>query len=526
MNHNHRHLANIPESGQSAVLFMLALIGLIAFVGLSVDGGNALNERRVTQNAADASALRGVHYMASSNGPQEQQLLEVVNSIVEANGIPDTDGTGGNATNDNVTVYYTDERGNRQTTQPCYILPCGYGSVPQWVNGLEVEVDNRFDTYFIGVIGQNTLNVGANAVAVVRGFGVGGLGDNTMVALGDDCDKEDRPLAGRAHNSEFLGGLQANSWFQNSGENNHYHGQIYYDDGFDRDNVPSNEFYEPGEPTEGGEVADPFAGLVYTDFAPGTPVANSLPAGHYHDVSVLDDPANGGDGDGTVEMREITNQTLYPELYNPDDKKDLTARDGVVLKPNQLRQGLYYAGDKAIWLGESAGGGQEATGTNGNVTIVSGNRIKLTEKNMNLNAYLSDGTILPGLLFFSGYQAPELADPCDFDTSVDPIINMAGNSGTKEPEVYHHPGDLPKNADPDDYVDCPYPRVDGCYVSSSNLFVGLIYAPNGRVATSGGSTTYIGAIVSWTIDINGNENLFVHNSDLFPSDDPMIFLDK
>jgi hypothetical protein len=131
-------------------------------------------------------------------------------------------------------------------------------------------------------------------------------------------------------------------------------------------------------------------------------------------------------------------------------------------QPNQMRSGIYYAGTKEIRIGEEAGGGSTPQGTNGTVTIVSGNRIKTTEKAMNLSAYMGQGSAFPGLLFFSDYQIQ--ADPCVFDTSIDPVINMAGNDNGLRPEVYHHPDDIPRHANPADYVGCPYPRLDGCYV--------------------------------------------------------------
>jgi hypothetical protein len=128
-------------------------------------------------------------------------------------------------------------------------------------------------------------------------------------------------------------------------------------------------------------------------------------------------------------------------------------------------------------------------------------------------SYLGDSSAVPGLLFFSDYFAPELSDPCDFDPVVEPIINMAGNSGNLKPIVYHEVVDG---------VDCP-DAIEGCYVPSSNMFVGLIYAPNGRVATSGGRTTYIGSIVSYTVDVNGNDNLFVNNNTI-TSGEPRLSL--
>jgi len=45
------------SSGQILVLFTLALVALLAMLGLLFDGGNALALRRQLQNAGDAGAL-------------------------------------------------------------------------------------------------------------------------------------------------------------------------------------------------------------------------------------------------------------------------------------------------------------------------------------------------------------------------------------------------------------------------------------------------------------------------------------
>lgn len=45
------------ESGQALILITFAIIGLIAMVGLAVDGGLAYTERRSAQNAADSAAF-------------------------------------------------------------------------------------------------------------------------------------------------------------------------------------------------------------------------------------------------------------------------------------------------------------------------------------------------------------------------------------------------------------------------------------------------------------------------------------
>ena len=49
--------ARSSERGQAIVLIAVALIGILAIVGLAVDGGRAFADRRQAQNAADSAAL-------------------------------------------------------------------------------------------------------------------------------------------------------------------------------------------------------------------------------------------------------------------------------------------------------------------------------------------------------------------------------------------------------------------------------------------------------------------------------------
>ncbi len=52
------------ERGQALVILAVALLALIAFAGLAIDGGRFYAERRQTQNAADAVALAGARELA------------------------------------------------------------------------------------------------------------------------------------------------------------------------------------------------------------------------------------------------------------------------------------------------------------------------------------------------------------------------------------------------------------------------------------------------------------------------------
>jgi len=62
--HNHQQVNPSQESGQTLVLVAVLLLGLVAMLGLVLDGGGMYMQRRRMQNAADAGAIAGAVVMA------------------------------------------------------------------------------------------------------------------------------------------------------------------------------------------------------------------------------------------------------------------------------------------------------------------------------------------------------------------------------------------------------------------------------------------------------------------------------
>ena len=454
------------ESGQSAVLFALMFVGLIAFVGLAVDGGQTFNERRITQNASDASVLGGVHYMAASNAPTEDGLRQKVNSIAEAHGLPDSDGVPGNAVNDNITIHYTDDEGTHLTNlATCQDgqseLPCGF--IPNHAFGLEVHLKNQVDTYFLGVIGQDTLSLGAEAVAVVRGTNANAaIADNALYAFGT-CTEGEKPLDLSLYYSDVIGSVHSKTYFENRGSENHYHGQVTYGEGFiDTADIPG--YYEAGHGQVTTDAADPFAHIKVSDFK-----CSEIPA--KWGVTCHDLTQYAPDYDGEVNYRLLTQKPSKDDPFLDE-------------ATGELKTGLYYAGQYPMKFGWEPHEGDEV-GLNGLVTLVTSSTIKITERDVQLEGYMPQTSILPGLLMFSGYQSP---DPCaNFES--DPLlvpINTTGNQGTRLPTVEHN----------------PQGKYTG-HTLGSLFYKGIIYAPGGRVATSGHGASYEGAIIAYSIRING-----------------------
>lgn len=121
------------ERGQILVVFTLALVAMIAMVGLIIDGGAAYAQRRAQQNAADLAALAAAD--ALYNGLSWAQAQAVAQSVAATNSYP-------NGVNGVVVTV----------TRP----------------GDEVKVDVQapHDNYFAGVVGQPTWDVSTTASAI------------------------------------------------------------------------------------------------------------------------------------------------------------------------------------------------------------------------------------------------------------------------------------------------------------------------------------------------------------------------
>jgi uncharacterized membrane protein len=50
-------MKNLSEKGQAIVMVAFAVIGLVAFAALAIDGGRVFSDKRHAQNAADSAAL-------------------------------------------------------------------------------------------------------------------------------------------------------------------------------------------------------------------------------------------------------------------------------------------------------------------------------------------------------------------------------------------------------------------------------------------------------------------------------------
>ena len=175
---------SFSEKGQALILITLAIIGLIGFTALAVDGGTAFSDRRHAQNAADTAALAAA--LAKIRG---DDWMALALARAEANGYK-SDGQ-----NTTVHVHCPPENGL-------------YGGNDDYI---EVIIESTVKTTFSRVLGREKINNRVEAVTRVFPAEIKPLYDGAaMVAL-----KPDGRGAFRSHgtnNTSIIGsGIFVNS---------------------------------------------------------------------------------------------------------------------------------------------------------------------------------------------------------------------------------------------------------------------------------------------------------------------------
>lgn len=152
------------ERGQVLVIVAIAMVTLVAMVGIVVDGGYAWGKQRESQNAADAAAKAGAVKLAEnlagkSPANDDARVLAAVTVTVTSNQV-DLSG-----------AYYTDFDGNLLTNGGGLAAgtgdaaAVGGGLIPPGAAGVRAMTDQTFDTFLARVIGINQLTASAGATA-------------------------------------------------------------------------------------------------------------------------------------------------------------------------------------------------------------------------------------------------------------------------------------------------------------------------------------------------------------------------
>ena len=157
------------ERGQILALFAISATLLILAVGLVIDGGNALTQRRDSQNASDFAALAGARIVAewidsdTTNGTDANVRAAIENTALANGADPITFGAPDGP-------VYIDDAGNDLG----FVGTGGAGSgPPAGTVGVRVSSDRTFGTYFLGIIGMGSMKASSTATAR-GGYALGG----------------------------------------------------------------------------------------------------------------------------------------------------------------------------------------------------------------------------------------------------------------------------------------------------------------------------------------------------------------
>jgi hypothetical protein len=151
------------QSGQAILIIAMLLLVVVILIALGVDGGNAWAQHRLAQNAVDAGVLAGIQAMAQEfeedvRTLSESELFQIITDYTADNGIPAQ----------YVDAWYTDINGDRLqqlVEESENLVPTHIDGTS--VNGLEVWGDRHYDTFFIRVVGRDTMVSGAEATGWV-----------------------------------------------------------------------------------------------------------------------------------------------------------------------------------------------------------------------------------------------------------------------------------------------------------------------------------------------------------------------
>jgi Putative Flp pilus-assembly TadE/G-like len=143
--------------GQILALFALSLVVIILAVSVVIDGGNALLQRRSSQNTSDFAALAGARIIATwidgdrTNGT-DANVVASIDSTVAANG--------------GVPVTYGAPNGPRYVSRAgAFTGWVGTGAIPSTTEGLTVSTSKVFRPYLLGIIGSGDWTASSTATA-------------------------------------------------------------------------------------------------------------------------------------------------------------------------------------------------------------------------------------------------------------------------------------------------------------------------------------------------------------------------
>jgi Flp pilus assembly protein TadG len=172
---------NGASRGQVVLMFAIFLTVMMGALGLSIDVGMAMAQRRSMQNAADAGALAGARIVAKSTAASPLSAQADVEAVVRSNALDA-------ATVGAITCSYVNDSGSS-------LGGCG-AVVPSGATGTRVTVNETHPTYFIQIMPGAPSTVTTSAAAGAKVMRLTAFSDgpflpcatNTQLVSGGNMD--------------------------------------------------------------------------------------------------------------------------------------------------------------------------------------------------------------------------------------------------------------------------------------------------------------------------------------------------
>lgn len=139
--------------GQIMILFALFLTGMLGVLGLSIDVGYAVSQRRMMQNAADLAAIAGALSVANYSSTNQISSMTAVQNTID-----------GNQTHEGSPAL---EECDYINDSLFHVSACD-GYVPADATGVSVKVRETHQTFFIRAVPGAPTQVSTRAVATAR----------------------------------------------------------------------------------------------------------------------------------------------------------------------------------------------------------------------------------------------------------------------------------------------------------------------------------------------------------------------
>ena len=464
------------ERGQVLVLFAGSLVVLFLIAALAFDVGMTFLERRDQQNGADAAALAGARYVASSSNYSGSCAGGAGNAaVVAACQVALANDFDNSAADENVFVHIPPVDGQ-------------YRGFPGFV---QVRIDATRSAIFAGVMGRTNWAVGANAVAanqpgITYSFG--------MLALDPDACKAIQISGSGVVNANS--NVQSNSTGAECGDPDDF-GLSRTGSGVLNLTAPDAVCRSAGDIQDQGSgsmtcarapysfaLPDPLANLP----APPKPLASATPAlvpvGHSPNSSQWPDWCPG------------TTSTTKP--FDETKNKPCEVDKAWIFGPGIYPGGISVKGPNAVayllpgiyWLG----GGGFSTSNNGTVISVAAGATASTLATChgNRGACAAAG----GVLLYNASSATAPAGS----------INLGGGGANLKLLPYEYPLgastiDLAVFQARDVCANVEFNGSD----SNASEVRGIVYVPCGQVVVNGGDSIFnVDQVIAGTFKINGS----------------------